>query len=67
MVKKMEFIFGDIAMTLTPDDIEAVLQEWETKHPGKVADRDLPSEEFSQLCMERMKTNARPTRTVLHN
>jgi adenosylmethionine-8-amino-7-oxononanoate aminotransferase len=37
MVKKMEFIFGDIAMTLTPDDIEAVLQEWETKHPGKVA------------------------------
>lgn len=65
--KKMAFVFGDVTLTFTPDDIEAVWKEWEAKNPGKRADRDMPQAEFADACMERLKGNARPTRTVLHN
>lgn len=62
-VKKLEFIFGDVAMTLTPADLEAVFQELAKKHPK----REPTSSEFADACMARLKANARPTRTVLHN
>lgn len=65
--RKMELIFGDVAMTFTPDDIEAVWKAWEAKNPGKRGDLHMGAKEFSDACMERMKANARPTRTVLHN
>lgn len=65
--KKMAFVFGDVTMTLTPDDIEAVWHEWERDNPGKKARWGMTSEEFSRRVLERMKANARPTRTVLHN
>lgn len=64
--KKMAFVFGDVAMTLTPDDIEAVYEEWQKENPGKRLRELLPAE-FSKRVLERMKTNAKPTRTVLHN
>jgi hypothetical protein len=62
-VKKLEFIFGDIAMTLTPADLEAVMKDLAKKHPK----REPTSAEFADACMERMIAHARPTRTVLHN
>ena len=64
--KKMAFVFGDTALTLCPDDIMAVWAEYEKSHPGKTA-RDMSSDEFSKRLLDRMKQNARPTRTILHN
>jgi len=63
--KKLEFIFGDVTMTLTPADLEAIEKDYE-RETGKKATRMSPSE-FADRCMARMKANARPTRTVLHN
>lgn len=65
--KKMAFVFGDTTLTFSPEDIEQVLLEWERSHPGKTAHRDMSSDEFARACIDRMKANARPTRTVLHN
>lgn len=62
-IKKLEFIFGDVAMTLTEADLEAVFHDLAKAHP----DREPTSVEFADACMARMKANARPTRTVLHN
>lgn len=64
--KKMAFVFGDVTMTITPDDIETIYNQWLAENPGKKL-RDMPSEVFSNRCMERMKANAKLTRTVLHN
>jgi hypothetical protein len=65
--KKMALIFGDVTLTFTPDDIEAVWKEWEANHPGKIADRDMPPKDFADACIKLFKANAQPTRTVLHN
>jgi hypothetical protein len=65
--RKMVFVVGETSFTFTPDDIEAVWSDWEREHPGKRADRDMTAAEFSARCMARLKANARPTRTVLHN
>lgn len=65
--KKMVFTFGEVSMTFTPNDIDAVWREWEAKHPGRRADLEMTRDEFSKACVERLKANARPTRTVLHN
>lgn len=64
---KMAFVFGDITLTFSPADIEIIWKEWDAAHPGKNARRDMTSEEFGHACVERMKANARLTRTVLHN
>jgi len=66
MAKRMEFIFGDIAMTFSPEDIEAVIAEWRSANPGKDL-KKMKSSEFADACMKRMKAGARPARTVLHN
>lgn len=63
MTKKMVLQFGDISLTLTPDDIEAVMTKLEAASPG----REPTSKEFADAVMEHMISNARPTRTVLHN
>ena len=65
--RKMAFVFGDVTLTFSPADIEAVWKEWESENPGKIGARDIPAGEFSRRCIERMKANAVPTRTVLHN
>lgn len=65
--KKMALVFGDMTLTFTPDDIEAVWKEWEAANPGKRAVRDMPQDEFANACMKRLMANAKPTRTVLHN
>ena len=65
--KKLELIFSDVATTFTPEDIEAVLKEWEAANPGKKANRHMSRKEFADACMKRLAANARPTRTVLHN
>jgi hypothetical protein len=65
--KKMAFVFGDVTLTFAPEDIEAVWKEWEAANPGKKAWRDMTSDEFADACMRRLKANAKPTRTVLHN
>lgn len=64
--KRMAFVFGETTMTFSPDDVEAVMREWESKHPGKPI-TDMPPTEFADACMVRIKASARPTRTVLHN
>ena len=66
MSKRMEFIFGDVAMTFSPEDIEAVIAEWKQKNPGRSL-KHMKSSDFADACMERIKASARPTRTVLHN
>lgn len=63
---RLAFVFGDVTLTLTPRDIEEVYAKWELTHPGKTI-RDMSSKEFSDALMERMKANAKLTRTVLHN
>lgn len=65
-IKKMQFVFGDITLTLTVDDIEAIYLDWERRHPGKRAFQ-MKSKEFADACMDRLKANAKLTRTVLHN
>jgi hypothetical protein len=65
--KKMVFVFGDVTLTFAPEDIEAVWKEWEAANPGKIGHRDMARDEFADACMKRLKANARPTRTVLHN
>lgn len=62
-IRKLEFIFGGVAMTLTEADLDAVFSDLAKKHPK----REPTSAEFADACMERMKANARPTRTVIHN
>ena len=64
--KRMAFVFGDLTMTLSVDDIEQVYRDWETAHPGQTI-KNMTSKEFSDACMERLKASARPTRTVFHN
>jgi hypothetical protein len=64
--KKIAIICGDVTFTLTPNDIEAVLQEWKREHPGKSI-KDMPPGEIADRCIKRLNANARPTRTVLHN
>lgn len=59
--RRMEFIFGDLAMILSEDDLEAVFKELGAKG------REPTSAEFADACMERIKASARPTRTVIHN
>lgn len=61
--KKIAFVFGDITLTLTPDDIEAVQLKWALDHPG----RQMTGAEFADACLEHMTANAKFTRTVLHN
>ena len=63
MTRRLEFIFGDVAVTLSEIDLEAVLTELSVKHPN----REPTSAEFADACMERIKASARPARTVLHN
>ena len=63
MTKKMILQFGDISLTLTPDDIEAVMAKLESANLG----REPTSKEFADAMMEHMIANAKPTRTVLHN
>lgn len=65
-IKKMAFVFGDVTMTFTPDDIEAVIAEWQKDNPGKPVKKMSPTE-FADRCMKRLVANVRPTRTVLHN
>ncbi len=65
--RKMTFVCGDVTLTFTPGDIDAVWQEWEAAHPGKRADLDMPQQDFVDACMKRLKASARPTRTVIHN
>jgi hypothetical protein len=65
-IKRMAFVFGDVTMTFSPDDIEAIIKGWKRKNPSKKV-ADMPPTEFADLCMERLKASARPTRTVLHN
>lgn len=62
-IKKLEFIFGGIAMTLTETDLEVVMAKLAMKYPK----REPTSAEFADACMEHMTANARPARTVLHN
>lgn len=62
-IRKLEFIFGGIAMTLTEADLETVMAKLALKYPK----REPTSSEFADECMEHMKANARPARTVLHN
>jgi hypothetical protein len=62
-IRKLEFIFGEIAMTLTEADMDAIMTKLALKHPK----RDPTSTEFADACMEHMTANARPARTVLHN
>ncbi len=63
MTKKMVLQFGDVSLTLTPDDIETVMTKLEALNPG----REPTSKEFADAMMEHMIANARPTRTVIHN
>lgn len=58
MPRKLVFQFGDISLTLTPDDIEAVLSKLK---------REPTSEEFADAVVKYMIAKAKPTRTVLHN
>lgn len=64
--KKMALIFGDVTLTFTPADIEAVLAEWRAENPGKTR-LDMPGDEFAERCMKRLIASVRPTRTVIHN
>ena len=61
--KKMVLQFGDICLTLTPDDVETVMTRLELAHPG----REPTSKEFADAMMEHMTANAKLTRTVIHN
>lgn len=65
--RKIAFVFGDITLTFEESDVDAVLDQWEKENPGKVADRDMSSDEFARRCVERIKANAKLTRTVIHN
>lgn len=65
--RRMAFVFGNVTMTFSEDDIEAVWKAWELENPGKIASRDMTPDEFGKLCLERIKASARPTITVLHN
>lgn len=60
MSKRMELIFGDVAMTFSPEDIEAVIVEWRLKNPGRSL-KHMKSSDFADVCMERIKASARPT------
>ena len=62
MTKKMILQFGDICLTLTPDDIELVT----TKLALKLG-REPTSGEFADAMLDHMTENAKFTRTVLHN
>jgi len=63
--KKMALVFGDVTLTLTPDDIEKVVTNLETKLGRKMTGSD--SGKFADAMIEYMIANAKPTRTVLHN
>ena len=58
VTKKMVLVFGDVALTLTPDDVEAVYREWVAANPGKSLRQMLP-EEFSKKLMDRMISRAK--------
>jgi hypothetical protein len=62
MTKKMILQFGDICLTLMPDDIEMVT----TKLALRLG-REPTSGEFADAMLSHMTENARLTRTVLHN
>ncbi len=62
-IKKLAFVFGDITLTLTENDIGLVMDKLYKAHPG----REITGPEFAEACLEHMKSNAKPTRTVLHN
>lgn len=62
MTKKMVLQFGDICLTLTPEDIELVT----TKLALKLG-REPNSSEFADAMMAHMAENAKLTRTVIHN
>lgn len=62
MTKKIVFQFGDISLTLTPDDIETV----ETKLRLKLG-RVPTGAEFAEAMLAHMTENAKLTRTVIHN
>ena len=63
--KKMEHVFGEVTLTLTPDDIEKVMANLETELGRKMTGAD--SGKFADAMIEHMTANAKPTRTVLHN
>lgn len=62
MTKKMILQFGDISLTLTPDDIEMVTTKLELNLGRKPT-----SAEFADAMLAHMTENAKLTRTVLHN
>lgn len=61
--KVIEIVAGDHKMTMTPLTIERVWKEWEAENPGKVANRDMPKEEFAKRCMDALYASARPMPT----
>ena len=62
-IKKLQFIFGDTAMSLTEADIDAICAEWDQKKMG----REMTPAEFADSALAKLKASARPARTVLHN
>ena len=64
--KRMAFVFGDTTMTISQDDVETIIIDWEESHPGRSV-LEMTPKEFADECMKRLKASARPTRTVLHN
>lgn len=59
----MEIYAGGHKMIFTPATIERVCKEFEAENPGKIADRDMTSEEFSKRCMDAIYESARPMQT----
>jgi hypothetical protein len=50
-----------IELSVSPDDIERVLKDWERMHPGKIAVRDLTSKEFADMMVADLYARARLT------
>lgn len=63
--KTLEFVFDDVTMTLTEDDVEQIIEQLTAKWGETPPDGDQMSSDFADACMARLKASAefdkRPT------
>lgn len=51
-----------IKLNLSPDTIMDVWNEWEQANPGKIASRDMPSNDFADAMIKKMVESAKVVR-----
>lgn len=55
-----------VELSFSPETIMEVWKEWEMRHPGCVAKRDMTADEFAKAMMKKIKATAKIVPDDIH-